>query len=154
MNSKRGGLYVGCGLTAAPPEFVQQVLEYKSSVRELGHTVLDFVLGPATAEEVYDNDINQHVRHCTGMVGVMDYPSTGLGWEMATMVARSAPLLILGKRENARRLNRFILGATVREPTIRFALYDTLLSEDILEFTDSIARGKLPRVPKLDVNNL
>lgn len=91
-------IYVGCGLTHAPESFKRFVENFKDKLRIIpGIEVLDFMgVVSGTPREVYHHDINVCVRGCDLLVAICDFPSIGLGWEMATQVSRGKPLLAFG----------------------------------------------------------
>lgn len=83
MADKKVKVYVGCSLTHAPLEFREEVAALKTKLKSICE-VLEFLgLNGGTAREVYEHDINNCVRKCDIFVAICDYPSTGLGWEMA-----------------------------------------------------------------------
>lgn len=123
---KRGPLYVGCGLTEAPTEFVQEIEDFKQGLRSDGHEVFDFVgLVNGTARDVYEWDIGYCVENCSGFIAVCDYPSTGLGYELRRAVELRKPTIATAHRD--RRVTRLVLGAAEVEPNITFERYDRLI---------------------------
>lgn len=122
-------VYVGCSLTHAPEEFKMQVEELKQRLRGLlGVEVLDFlgVVG-GTPHDVYVHDILNCVCKSDVMIAICDYPSTGLGWEMATQIGRGKTLLAFGHKDST--ITRLILDPRI--PGYSFNRYETL--EDIFQ---------------------
>ena len=116
-------LYVGCGLTHAPAEFKAGVEELKDSLRQ-DYDVLDFVGDQqATPEEVFNWDI-RCVGECGLMLAIADYPSLGLGYEIATANHHQTPTLAVAKIGSA--VTRFLLGAPPVVPKFEFERYEDL----------------------------
>lgn len=115
-------IYVGCALTSAPKEFKADVVELKRKLSTLeGVEVLEFLgLTAGTAHDVYVHDIVNCVGRSDIMVAICDYPSTGLGWEMATQVARGKTLLAFGHHES--KITRLVLDPQL--PGYSFTRYD------------------------------
>lgn len=129
-------LYVGCSLTQAPEEFKESVEGLKIVLRQRGYEVFDFVgLVNGTAEEVYRWDIGHCVKACDLLVGICDYPSIGLGWELATSVRLGKQTLAVAHVDAS--VTRLIAGAAEVEPNFTFERY-TDLAQDILPFVESL----------------
>jgi hypothetical protein len=143
-------LYIGCGLTWAlpgeePPEFKR----FKTDVELLRRTilatrkwdVLTFVglSGGRSSDEcrqVYVHDIRNCVGRAHVVLGICDWPSIGLGWELGAAVeARGIPTLAVAQR--GRNVTRLILG--VDHPRFRFREYDNLV-HDVPPMLASMAR--------------
>lgn len=123
--SKESRIYVGCSLTQAPEKFRDEVERYKGSLRDAGHEVLDFIgLENGTAEDVYRWDIERCVRTCDVLVGVCDYPSIGLGWELNEATRLGKEVLAVAHEQS--QITRLVLGAAAVEPNIHFARYTDL----------------------------
>lgn len=124
-------IYVGCGLTHAPEEFRNSVTEFKNSLRECGIVVSEFLgLKGGSAEDVYKWDINKCVRSCIGMIAICDYPSTGLGVEVAVAALdRRIPVLFLASEES--RVTRLLLGLEEAESNVSFIRYAHDLSHAV-----------------------
>ncbi len=62
--------------------------------------VLDFVpLGTGTPSQIYQWDINNCLATCDVMLGIGDYLSTGLGYELAVAIEkRGIPVLVVAER--------------------------------------------------------
>ena len=120
-------LYIGCLLTHAPKEFVDMVEKLKGVLRK-GYEVFDFVgLMDGTPTLVYKQDIQKCVALCDIFVAICDYPSLGLGYEMATALEKySKPTLALAM-ENAQS-SRLVFA--IDHPMYTFKYYKTL--EDII----------------------
>ena len=119
------GLYVGCALTQAPDDFKREVEGVKGTLRGRGYDILEFVGSrPATPEEVYRWDIEQCVGQCGAMLAIADYPSLGLGWEMATASNLNIPTLAVARI--GRTVTRLVLGAAEAVPSFEFARYEDL----------------------------
>ncbi len=118
-------IYVGCGLTGAPTSFIESVESLKTELKD-EYEVFDFIgLTGGDNEDVYRWDIGHCVADCDMFVGVCDYPSIGLGWELAEAVRRGKPTL--GVAHEKARVTRLVLGAAAVESTFRFERYNDLL---------------------------
>lgn len=118
-------LYVGCGLTNAPEDFKAGVEALKDVLKK-DYDVFDFVgLTAGTAEDVYRWDIEHCVANCDVLVGVCDYPSIGLGWELNESVRLNKPTL--GVAHEKAVVTRLILGAAAIKPNFTFKRYSDIL---------------------------
>lgn len=125
MATERPKLYVGCSLTQAPEEFKTSVEDFKNGLRDEGYEVFDFVgTVNGTAEDVYKWDIGHCVRDCDALVGVCDYPSIGLGWELNEAIRLGKPVLALA--HESVKVTRLLLGAAAVEPNFHFEQYTEL----------------------------
>lgn len=133
---KETRLYVGCSLTQAPEEFKDAVRDFKGSLRESGYDVMEFIgLEGGTEADVYNWDIGECVRKCDMLVGVCDYPSIGLGWELAE--ATKLGKMVLAVVHEEVRPTRLLLGAAAVEPNVHLARYTHL--PDVLPIVDELA---------------
>jgi nucleoside 2-deoxyribosyltransferase len=119
-------LYVGCSLTGAPEQFVQDVESLKHTLRsDHGYEIFDFVgLENGTDEDVYEWDIEHCVASCDAFIAILDYPSTGLGWELANAAQRRIPML--GVAHENTTVTRLVTGAAKRLPNFNFQRYQNL----------------------------
>ena len=125
MSRLENGLYVGCALTQAPDDFKKDVEDIKGVLRKRKYDVLEFVGSrPATPEEVYRWDIEQCIGRCSAMLAIVDYPSLGLGWEMATASNLKTPALAVA--QIGRAVSRLILGAAEVIPSFEFENYENI----------------------------
>ena len=138
MVKLENGLYVGCGLTYAPKHFKREVEDLNDNLRA-DYKILDFVGDkPATNAEVYRWDINC-VERCDAMLAIVDYPSLGLGWEMAAADHWKKPTLLVARV--GREVSRLVLGAADDLPTFGFASYEYL--RDVPEELDQFLGQRL-----------
>ncbi|MCY4010570.1 MAG: hypothetical protein OXF30_00665 [Candidatus Saccharibacteria bacterium] len=122
MESKKG-LYVGCGLTYAPESFKENVASVKETLRERNYDVLEFTGEQiATPSEVYIQDIQNCVKTCEVMLAIVDYPSLGLGWEMAVANTLKTPTLAIAQVNTT--VSRLVLGAAEIIPSFYFQRYE------------------------------
>ncbi len=131
MADKKLDIYVGCSLTQAPQEFVDSVESLKDTLKQ-SYDVFDFLgLVDGTERDVYDWDI----KHCVGqaalLLAVCDYPSIGLGYEMATAIEKQGTPTLAVAHEDTK-VTRLILG--VDAPNYRFRRYQSL--DQVAEFVD------------------
>lgn len=134
--SKESRIYVGCSLTQAPETFRNEVEGYKASLRGAGYEVFDFIgLEKGTAADVYRWDIERCVRQCDILVGVCDYPSLGLGWELNEATRLGKEVLAIAHERTV--ITRLIIGAEAVEPNFHFERYTNLI--DTLPTIDTLA---------------
>jgi len=120
-------LYVGCGLTGAPQHFTEEVESLKRSLAN-DFEVFDFIgLEKGTSADVYNWDIGHCVADCDVLVGICDYPSLGLGWEMSKAVGMGTPTLAVAHTTS--RVTRLVLGAAEVEPVMSFERYENMLAD-------------------------
>lgn len=132
-------IYVGCALLHASDESKQKVSNFKKTLKDQGHTVLEFVTNPnATNEEVYNNDIIECVGKCDLMIAFVDLPSTGLGFEMASALFRfKKPVIAVCHKDNEAKVSRLIrgIGGEVGPELFQFHTY-----EDMDSVADLVAK--------------
>ena len=118
-------IYVGCSLTHAPEEFKASVEGFKTALRnEGGYEVLEFIgLVGGTAEDVYRWDVEKCVGTCSLFIAICDYPSIGLGYELATAVEKRGVQTLAVAHRDAK-VTRLVLGIT--HPRFQFRRYDEL----------------------------
>jgi len=122
-------IYVGCSLTQAPPEFIGAVEAVKASLRH-DYEVLDFLgLEHGTAADVFQWDIRRNVAQCDLFVAICDYPSIGLGYELATAIEKLGKPVIALAHQDAK-VTRLILG--INAPKFSFQRYQSLREVPIL----------------------
>lgn len=128
-------IYVGCSLTHAPAGFVQDVEEFKRSLRERGYQVLDFLgLKGGTAAAIYRHDIHECVGGCDLFLAICDYPSTGLGYELGVAVEKhGTPTLAVAHVDSV--VTELVVGVDAAH--FRFERYAKLA--DVLPFVDKLA---------------
>lgn len=115
-------IYVGACLTRSPDSFLDAVENLKRSLRAEGYEVLDFVgLIKGNPTDVYTYDLKQCVEACDAFVAVCDYPSIGLGWELAEATRLGKPVLMLAHKDA--RVTRMIIGAAEVEPHVQLKRY-------------------------------
>lgn len=101
-------LYVGCAIRNAPEGYVSTVESLKKKFED-DFFVLHFVgVSPtATAKEIYEIDID-----CAGradlMLALCDFPSLGLGIELAKRAELSKPTIIAYRTQT--NISRMVLG--------------------------------------------
>ena len=128
MSDTKTSVYIGCSLTQASEAFKADVEALKTAVRDLGYEVFDFVgLVNGTPKDVYEWDLNHCVGECDIFVGICDYPSIGLGWELGTAVQLRKPVLAVAHADA--KITRLVLGAADVESNMRFERYNNLLKD-------------------------
>jgi hypothetical protein len=127
-------LYIGCALTDAPEDFRSQVENFKDQLRQK-YTVFDFIgLVGGTSADVYRWDIGHCVRDCDAFIGICDYPSTGLGWELSEATRLGKSVLAIAHEQSS--VTRLVLGAAAVEPNVHFANYTDL--PEVIPMVDSL----------------
>jgi nucleoside 2-deoxyribosyltransferase len=86
-----------------------------------------------TEAHVYNWDIGHCVRNCDAIIGICDYPSIGLGYELGEAVRLKKPVLAIAHEDS--RVTRLILGAAEVEPNFRFERYKNI-NKDILKLVN------------------
>lgn len=132
MKSPKIKLYIGCALTYAPPDFIEAVEKFKQALSSNGYEILDFygLHTVGTPKDVYKNDIRKCVRKCEAFIGICDYPSIGLGYEINEAVHLGRPVLAVAQAKT--KVTRLVLGAAEVEPNFRFERYSDLRKDAIL----------------------
>jgi len=97
----RKKVYVGCALSHAPQEFKDKVEALKKRLNGFCE-VLEFLGTTAgTPRDVYNHDINDCVKESDLIVAICDFPSTGLGYEIATQLEdRGMPVLAVAHKNS------------------------------------------------------
>lgn len=108
--SMKPKIYVGCGLTNAPPSYRIFVENFKARlVENFNVEVLKFVgLTGGTPRDVFLTDLG-NVRKCDAMIAFVDEASTGLGWELG--VATESKKQVLCLHRTGQNITRFVIGA-------------------------------------------
>lgn len=133
-------LYIGCSLTLLPPDkkdaFLQMITEIKKTLSKsfeiLEFKGIDDLLDPhpLSPREIYIFDIKERLMKADCMLAICDYPSTGLGYEMATAIEkRGIPVLAVAHKDQV--VGRIIRG--IDNPNFHFVYYDSV--EEIIELT-------------------
>lgn len=114
-------LYIGCSLTYAPEDFRNSVEELREQLRDK-FEILDFIgLNAGTAGDVYRWDIEKCVKSADAMLAIVDYPSIGLGWELAIATNRNIPVLAAAHEES--KVTRLLVGAAEEHDNLEFVRY-------------------------------
>lgn len=132
-------VYIGCGLTHAPEEYRQQIIQFKDRLRAIEWIeVLDFVTKNSTSElpdplHIYHNDIHECVGTAHAMIADLSYPSTGLGWELGTCIEKHQIRVIMCAHRDAV-VSHLPIGAALRHDTLAsFDRYEKSIS-DLFDF--------------------
>jgi len=103
-------IYIWCALTHASPEFREEIALFKDSLRT-EFDILDFTWvvdgWVKSATEIYEHD-RWCVIDCDIFVAECSYPSTGLGYEIATAVEHHKNILLIAREDVV--VTRMILG--------------------------------------------
>jgi hypothetical protein len=125
--AKNPDLYVGCALTHAPKEYVYQVDALKERLND-DWQVLEFLgLVGGTVEDVYRQDILTNVHDCKVFLGLSDFPSIGLGWELREATMLNKPTLAVAHRQS--KVTRLLLGAPAFNPALKFMRYENMVED-------------------------
>lgn len=129
-------LYVGCGLSNAPESFIGYVENLKTGL-ETDYNVLRFIgKGAGTDQDVYQWDIHECVANADLFLAVLDYPSTGLGWELGVAVEKLHIPTLAVSHELTENVSRLVKGADAEH--FSFQVYGDLL-EDVPKMLGSFA---------------
>lgn len=136
---KTHNVYFGCALKASSEEYKQFVTEVKARLRsELGLNIMEFLVGPGTTPEmVFQNDIIGCVAKCDFMIADFTHPSTGLGYEVATVIEKYGKQVI-GLAQRREDVSRLILG--ISHPQFSFDTYATV--DDVVK----VVRGRMAKI--------
>ena len=121
MNKRR--LYFGCAISGLPREHYEEMVGFRSGLA--GHFMVQDFCDPQlyTDAEVYHNDIHHAVRHAKLMLAFCDERSTGLGYELGTMIERHGKPVLALAREGVR-VSKLIAG--ISHPRFEFCRYTSL----------------------------
>ena len=138
---KKFEVYVACALTHATKEFRDMVERFKKKLGDDGICVVLCFYGlnkpGITPNEVYRWDIHQCVYKSHLVVAIVDLPSTGLGYEIATQVeARKMPCLMLA--HNDAKVSDLILD--MQQRGCEFKRYNDLMADGIELVIDKLSR--------------
>ena len=111
----------------APQEYLD-FLENLKKILQNEYEIVEFLsLGSVTPTDIYHEDIKKRIGISELFVAICDYPSTGLGYEMATAIEKySKPTIGLAKE--GKKISTLISG--IDHPMYTFKSYKTI--EDII----------------------
>ncbi len=140
-------IYIGCALTHSPyeyREYITKLISHVAVIQEI--EILRFhsnplKIGGGKHVDVYVQDIHECIMKADAMIADCTYPSTGLGWELGTIIeARKKPVLALAK-ENSQ-VTRLLLGAECEmNPLFNFKYYKD--SEEAFKFSEEFVQSLL-----------
>jgi nucleoside 2-deoxyribosyltransferase len=141
--------YVGCGLTHAPEQYRQEIIQFKDMLREVSWIkVLDFWstagredLSPEErACDIYHTDIHQCVGTASVIIADLTYPSTGLGWELGTSIEKHQIPAFMCAKEGAL-VSHLPIGASLHEinTNVTFTRYMESIVELIPFFLEELS---------------
>ncbi len=141
-------LYVGCGLTYAPQEYKDQIASFKNKLRSIEWIeVLDFWNANSASNgkqpdshEIYCTDIHECVGNAHAMIGELSYPSTGLGWELATSIEKHGIRVLMCAHKDAL-VSHLPIGASlydVNKRSTSFIRYKESIEELIPFFLEEL----------------
>jgi len=130
-------LYIGCALTKLPPDQEESFLKLISEIRQELNEHFEVMEFLGITEEntkyptqVYIHDIHNSVMKADYMLAICDYPSLGLGYELATAVEKSGiPVLAVAHRNS--RVSNLIRG--INHPNFHFFYYSSV--DEIIQKT-------------------
>lgn len=138
-------LYVGCALSNLPSGkkdiFLEMIMEIKKKLKD-SFEVIEF-LGindlsgpkPFSPKEIYDWDIKNCVMKMDCMLAICDYPTLGLGYEMAIAVEkRGIPVLAMAHKGS--QVTRLIRG--IDHKNFQFHYYNSV--DEIIQKTLEILK--------------
>ena len=137
MENKKKKLYIGCALTNLADEARSKLLSnIEMAKNELRNDfdILEFkgmadleTDNPLTPRDIYDFDLKGCVMSADCMLAICDYPSLGLGYELATSIERlGIPVLAVAHKNSI--VTRMIIG--IDHPKYEFYRYASF--EDIV----------------------
>ena len=129
-------IYVAMAITGSPDEYrVDFQRDLKDALRAMSDVeVLDFIDPKesegenATAADIVDHD-KLNLENCDLMVGICDYPATGLGMEIVFRHNLHKPLLLFAHKD--RKITHMVVGFAQREniPCIKYKSVDDIVAE-------------------------
>jgi hypothetical protein len=120
-------VYVGCSLTHAPQEFIDEVERLKQKLEKICHLLRFKGLSEKNiAHDVYKHDIIDCVYQCDLLLAICDYPSTGLGYEIATQAEKKRGAVLAVAHENSK-VSKLIIDP--RLPGYEFRRYKNLCDD-------------------------
>ena len=134
-------IYVGCAITNIPEkkDFASSIAELKNELRKAGFEILEFMSvlkEKPTYEEIYIHDIRNSIEHADAMLAILDHPSTGMGYELATAIEKCGiPVLVVANEESSP--SRLIMG--IQHPKFKFMRYKNFndISKIFINFVSS-----------------
>lgn len=136
-------IYVGCAIKHAPSEFVRQVKGFREELEKHPRFEVLKFLGRGSPEEIFEWDIKRCVDQADVMVAIVDLPSTGLGYEMATHYEKNGrPLLVVAHRDAV--VSGLILGIHGGVASFEFHRYSHIsrVPEIFIDWLDRALRFK------------
>lgn len=109
--------------------FLEMILQIKKQLNPVFNILefkgMDDMLTdkPLTPQDIYNHDIKDCVMKADCMLAICDFPSTGLGYEMATAVEKQN-ISVLAMAHQNRVVGRIIRGIT--HPGFRFETYSSV----------------------------
>ncbi|TSC77911.1 MAG: hypothetical protein G01um101424_45 [Parcubacteria group bacterium Gr01-1014_24] len=131
-------LYIVCALTNLSDQDGKSFLATISNIKQMlrgTFEILEFIgvddlksANPISPQEIYEHSIKKSVAEADYMLAICDYPSIGLGYEIAVAVEkRGIPVLAVAKKDS--QVTRLIRG--IDHKNFHFMYYDS--AEDIIE---------------------
>ena len=119
---KKLKVYVGCSLTHASDEYRESIENLKNSLRN-DFEILDFmdIYKDKDPKKVFEHDYKCLVE-CDFMIADCSEPSTGLGFEIATVLGLKKPVYAFASVNSL--VSNFIIGIT--NPNFKFMRYKKL----------------------------
>jgi hypothetical protein len=131
-------LYFGCPLAGLPFTHRTKMIALRDTLKN-HFEVLEFCPAETPPKEIYTHDIHHCVATADFMVAVCDKPSTGLGWEMTTMVEKHGkPVLALSA--DISKVSSLVQGVT----NTCFELRSYSEVHDILALALEFAKKRFP----------
>jgi nucleoside 2-deoxyribosyltransferase len=120
-------IYLANSLTHAPEEYKSEMAKLRSKLSQ-DHEVSEYLgLINGNAEAVFRHDIGC-VKNCDLLLAEVSYPSTGLGFEIATGLNLGKKVLAVAQKDA--KVTRMILG--IQDPNFKIIRYASV--GDILIF--------------------
>jgi hypothetical protein len=131
-------VYIGCSLTYAPEDFKKNVESLKKKLTKDCH-LLHFkgLSDQNIPRDVYIHDIVNNVRQSDLLVAICDYPSTGLGYEIAVQAEdRKMPVLAVAHKDSL--VSKLIIDPKVSD--YDFYRYEDILGDLYLKIIETIKK--------------
>ena len=140
---EREVVYVSCGLTGLPQEFVEAIKRVIDIIESRGHRMLRWTIinSSWTPAQIYRHD-KQCASDCSVMLMICDERSTGMGMEFAFAIMRQIPILCVAR--HGALITPMVLGACEVEPNVSMIRYGEVAEiPDIFNtFLLAVQRGR------------
>jgi len=126
-------LYVSCSLTGRPDQYRADMIALRQTLAR-HFEILEFCDADVPPNQIFEHDIDYCVRVADFILAIADFPSTGLGYEVGTMVEKyGKPVLAVAHRDSV--VSVIVTGIT--RQNFQFLRYDDIseIQSMMIEFS-------------------